>query len=128
MRKIHNGMSGSAKFRLRNNAENRALDDVYVEIHVNSFPVSNFSNLYFYQLSDLTEATRLVVLLIAEFTFRDGVAKKFTLRDMMDVKLAFNLISEKEWASLYALCRLNLKRPYYYWLISGNRKFMNRCR
>jgi hypothetical protein len=105
IRKTRNGMAGSAKFRLKNNAGDRALDDIYVEIHVNSFPVSNFSNLYFSQLSCLTESIRLIVLLIAEFTFRDGITKKFTLRDMIDVKLAFNLISEKEWVSLYTLLK-----------------------
>lgn len=105
VRKTNNSIASSAKFRLRNNAGERALDDVYVEIHFNAFPVSNFSNLYFNQLCALTEAMRLVVLLIAEFTFRDGVTKKFTLRDMMDVKLTFNLIKKEEWDSLSNLLK-----------------------
>ncbi|WP_315708206.1 nucleotidyltransferase family protein [Brenneria uluponensis] len=105
LRKTRNGMAGSAKFRLKNNEGERALDDIYVEIHVNAFPVSNFSSLYFDQLSGLTEVTRLVLLSIAEFTFRDGVAKKFTLRDIIDVTLSFNLLSESEWSSLLVLLK-----------------------
>ncbi|MGP2540608.1 nucleotidyltransferase family protein [Pantoea eucalypti] len=105
MRKTNNRISSSAKFRLRNNEGDRALDDIYVEIHFNSFPVSNFSNLHFDELFSLTEVTRLVVLLIAEFTFRDGVTKKFTLRDMIDVKLTFNLIRQDEWSSLSKLLK-----------------------
>jgi hypothetical protein len=77
------------------------MDNFYVEIHLKSFPVTDYSTFYFFDLPrGLSLAGRNTILLLAEFIYRDGQYKSFTARDMLDSYFAMSLVPSAEWAGI----------------------------
>jgi Uncharacterised nucleotidyltransferase len=79
-----------------------------VEMHLKSFPVTAMSTLFLFQeCAQLSPPSQRVALLLAEFVFRDGRKKRFTVRDLIDVVLLFAGVPRDEYPALSAFLKSN---------------------